>query len=80
MQRTVSIIHRDSVTTGNGYTQSLDLLRYSDTVYNMTINIELQMIANSSYENGLREAVDYLKTGQMDKFNQLYKDMCEEGE
>lgn len=70
----------DSVTTGNGYTQSLDLLRYSDTVYNMTTNIELQMIANSSYENGLREAVDYLKTGQMDKFNQLYKDMCEEGE
>ena len=46
----------------------------------MTTNIELQMIANSSYENGLREAVDYLKTGQMDKFNQLYKDMCEEGD
>lgn len=65
----------DSVTTGNGFTQNLDLIRFSDTVYNMTNKIELQMIANSAYSRALEQAVDYIKDGKTDKFQELYNSM-----
>lgn len=63
----------DTVTTGNGFTQSLNLLRFSEDIINMTTELKPKMIANSAYGTQLENAISKFQSDP-NGFQKYYDD------